>query len=250
MENDSRDDEALSVVTSFGPAGYELYGRGFIDTFKQHWPRKISLSVYWEGEKPRDDIDGYDLLSLESCASFLKRYAGNMMVCGKVPHPRFPWGRKANASGYNFRFDAYKFARKVFAVAHAARHQKTGKLFWIDADVVTHSPMDRAFLERILPQDKSLSYLARPGYHSELGFVGYNLDHPTTIPFINEYERQYADDVFIEHYYWDDCNVFDRLVHTLRPPVKHIMSTSRAYPFDASALSRYMKHNKGRRKES
>jgi len=237
----------FSVVTSFGRKGYELYGRDFIRTFKQFWPEEVKLIVYWEDEKPEEDLYGYDLLTLEPCASFLARH-DNMIMRGKEPHPRWGWGPKASKSGYNFRFDAYKFSRKVFAVAHAAREVKSGRMFWIDADVVTHNRVKTKWLIRMLPEDIALCYLARVRYHSELGFVGYNLSHPDTHPFIEDYERQYADDLFINHGAFDDCNTFDMLVRRRKPAVYQIPNRSTAQPFDHSDLVRFMTHNKGNRK--
>jgi hypothetical protein len=237
----------ISAVTSFSPKGYEQYGRRFIETYKEFWPSDIELFVYWEGERPDGVRSGHNLLDLEDAVAFIARH-DNPIMRGEKPHPNKIWGRKAKIGGYNFRYDAFKFSRKVFAVAHAACQLQTGKLFWIDADVYTHRKMDKAFLKKILPENAALAYMARPNYHSELGFVGYNLNHPDAPPFIAEYVRQYVDDLFISHDRWDDCNIFDMLVGKLKPATKLIHHSSRAQPFDHSALARYMYHNKGGRK--
>jgi hypothetical protein len=94
----------------------------------------------------------------------------------------------------------------------------------------------------------ALCYLKRDNYHSELSFVGYNLDHPHTHPFIDDYVARYAEDLFLGDPAWDDCNQFDRLVSRLSPSVKHIAHTSQGQPFDFSILGSFMTHLKGKRK--
>jgi hypothetical protein len=240
----------LTVITSFGTTGYELYGRGFIETFRQFWPASVKLICAWEGPGPHA-VDGFDLLETEPCASFIRRHKSNPVVHGKRNQLPAEWGKKARLKGYSFRHDAYKFGRKVFAVAQAARFCEGGKLFWIDADVRTHRPMPEAVLNMLLPDDVSLCYLSRDhwNYHSELGFVGYNLDRLETHAFIAAYEARYANDEFLDSPTgWDDCNQFDRLVEKTKPAVRHIAHGSNSQPFDDSILGRYMTHQKGSKK--
>jgi hypothetical protein len=237
----------LTVVTSFSPEGFEQYGRACVESIQAYWPNSAQLLCYWEGEKP-DGVEGFDLLQIEPCKSFLGRHRGNPVFAGQAEDPRWRWGPKARRKGYSFRHDAYKFARKVFAVAHAAREVESGKLFWLDADTLTGTPVNGIFLNGVLPDDVSLSYLARHNYHSELGFVGYNLDLIQTRAFLTVYEGVYSEDRFTNYPAWDDCSVFDQLVSALKPEVKHIHHTSRAQPFDNSILGRYMTHLKGDRK--
>jgi hypothetical protein len=242
----------LSVVTSFGPQGWELYGRKFIDSYHEFWPLSARLIVYWEGERPDypGEMDGFDLLKLEPCKSFLERHANDEALKGKFEYPLSPWAPKARRLGYSFRHDAYKFARKVFAVAHAAREVERGRLFWIDADTVSHARVPDGLFASLLPDGVSLCYLSRSmwGYPSELGFVGYNLERRETREFIAAYESQYANDDFMRDPAWDDCSQFDRLCECLAPHANLIAHNSPAQPFDRSVLGKFMRHNKGKRK--
>jgi hypothetical protein len=242
----------LSVVTSFGPQGWELYGRKFIDSFHEFWPLSARLIVYWEGERPDypGEMDGFDLLKLEPCKSFIERHANDETFKGKLEYPLSPWGAKARRLGYSFRHDAYKFARKVFAVAHAAREVERGRLFWIDADTVTFERVPDGLFASLLPNNASLCYLSRAawGYPSELGFVGYNLERLETHAFIAAYESQYANDDFIRDPAWDDCSQFDRLCECLAPHANLIAHNAPGHPFDHSILGQYIRHNKGKRK--
>jgi len=237
----------LTVITSFSPSGYELYGKAFLKSFGEFWPLTVKLLVAWEGERP-SGFQGFDLLKTEPCASFLARHKDNLAVAGLQEDERSPWGPKARREDYSFRHDAYKFSRKVFAVAHASRLIGYGKLFWIDADTVTHQRMSEDVLRHLLPDNVSLCYLARPRSYSELGFVGYNLQQKEARDFIQRYERRYADDEFFDDPAWDDCWQFDRLVRLYLPRCKMIPHTSQSQPFDNSVLGQYMTHLKGPRK--
>jgi hypothetical protein len=237
----------ITVGTTFSPEGYETYGKNFIESFHEFWPRSVKLVCAYEGEQP-PGVKGFDLLSIEPARSFFDRYEHDPFVKGKLEYPLSPWGPKARDKGYCFRHDAYKFSRKVFALAYLSRHVDMGKMFWLDADIVTHQPVTESFLHDLLPDKVSLCYLARERYHSELGFVGYNLDRLETHAFITAYERQYETDAFYADAHWDDCNQFDALVKKLRPKTKPIPHNSRAQPFDHSPLGRSMMHLKGLRK--
>ena len=37
-----------NVVTSFNEEGYQRYGRAFVDSFLEFWPKNIRLTVYYE----------------------------------------------------------------------------------------------------------------------------------------------------------------------------------------------------------
>lgn len=236
-----------TIVTSFSPEGFEQYAKDCILSFQAYWPNSVQMLCYWEGKEPIG-VQGFDLLQLEPCSLFLERYKGDPIIAGKEEAPSWPWGPKARRKGYSFRHDAYKFARKVFAIAHAARELQLGKLFWLDADTITAAAVPEDLLDDLLPDDVSLSYLARRDYPSELGFVGYNLNRIETHAFLSVYEGIYAEDKFKNHKAWDDCSIFDALVSILDPKVKHIPHSSRSHPFDHSILGRYMTHLKGDRK--
>jgi hypothetical protein len=238
------------VVTSFGPAGWELYGENFVKSYYRYWPSEIPLICAWEGQAPARHINGFDLLECEPARAFIERHKDDPRISGKAEHPNWPWGQKWIKKGYNYKFDALKFARKVFAIGAASRYMEQGKLFWIDADVRTHADVPAQLLEALLPDSASVCYLPRENWqHSECGFVGFNLDRIEARAFLTEFEDMYATDRFItECPCWHDSFVFDWLMEKRKPAACHIHNTSIAQPFDHSILGRYMTHLKGARK--
>ena len=154
----------------------------------------------------------------------------------------------------DFSRDAFRFANKVFAIRAAARttsHEpRATRLFWLDADVVTFEPVPLTLLDEVLPPDVALSCLDRGPYPSECGFVGYNLAHPATLPFIEALASLYASDEVFKLQEWHDSYVFDWLRRKGNVPAHCIpyAAGQKRHPFVNSALGRYMDHLKGPRK--
>jgi hypothetical protein len=238
----------FTVVTSFSPSGYERYAHNFISSFQLYWPNKVNLICAWEGVCPDPTLNGFDLLATEPARSFYDRWATSKIVKG-LQEGEKKWGPKAKRKGYSFRHDAYRFSHKVFAIAAASRYVDSGKLLWIDADVVTNKPMNIKLLNSLLPDDVEMCYIPRIGYHTEGGFVGYNLAHKETRRFIQDYEQQYSLDLFLQDEAWDDCHQLDYLIKKRQPRANLIFGTSRSQPFDTSVLGEYMTHYKGARKK-
>lgn len=239
-----------AVVTSYSAEGYALYGKKFIETFRQHWPTNcVHLLVYTDDDMPFDPTR-FVLPDVSSdAAEFLRRYGDDPLVKGRQILPGHKWKASQKQVGYNFRYDAYRFCRKVFALAHAATILRTGKMFWVDADVVTHSPVPLGLLDSVLPDGYDLSYLERrKGYHSECGFVGYNLDTPGAHDFIGKFAAKYATGEFKKYAEWHDSWVFDRLREELPVRAYRIPSPESHHPFIYSELGLYMDHLKGERK--
>lgn len=206
----------------------------------------VKLICAWEGQSPRRDLNGFDLLETEPARSFFARHEGNPVMAGKKPHPKWPWKKP---EPYNFRYDAWKFAHKVFALTAASRYVEDGKLYWIDADVVTHKEVTIDFLDLVLPDLADISYLPRPNYtHSECGFIGFNLDRQAARMFLKQFEEIYASDEFVNLSAWHDSYVFDALREWTKPLAFEIVNNSKAQPFDNSILGTVMTHLKGRRK--
>lgn len=245
-----------TVVTSCSRSGWEAYGRRFMQTFAQYWPAEVELAVYSEDLKLQEagnfDVRGrlVDLHAASASREFCARHADDLEKHGRrqLPH-HVGWTDKKKREGYNFRYDAVRFAKKVFAI-EAAAQGLDGRLFWLDMDVVTFAPVPLALLERMLPAEAALSCLDRGElYHSECGFVGYNLEDPECRRFIAEFAALYATDTVFGLQEWHDSWVFDSLRRKLGVLAWKIPHNSRSQPFINSDLGKYMDHMKGSSKE-
>lgn len=248
---------STAVVTSCSKEGWEKYGARFVQTFDQHWPLEVNLHIVSE------DFDTFKVQDLARkayiwclddsrlAAAFYKRHKFTKWVAGNASQPR-PEGVAKDwhgSHGYSFRHDAYKFSKKVFAIELIAEQLNGGRLIWLDADVVTHSVVPMSAIDKLMPDDKAVSHLARPGYHSECGFVGYNLNHPECMKFISTFAALYGSDTVFELQEWHDSWVFDWTLRKLNTPTYEIPHRSVAHPFINSELGQYMDHLKGGRKD-
>lgn len=235
----------LTTVTSFSKEGYALYGRRFLETYYEYWPSSIPLLIYHEGEFEF----GFNLLEeSKACALFLERHENDELAKGRAINLPNPWKENDKRNGYNFRYDAFKFMRKVFAIEEAANRIKQGLLFWLDADILTYKTVTEVFLRECLPSDKDVCYLGRTNKHSECGFVGYNLDHPEVMKAIHYFSELYRTDQVFTLHEWHDSYVFDLCRQEFKLKGHNLSTLDRGHVFSSSCLGRYMEHLKGNRK--
>lgn len=227
-------------------------------TFDAFWPAEVALNVVSEdpASLPAQytnasgrEITFWDLRTHDMARAFLERHEAHPWAKGLAPLPaNVNSTRWRGKTGYSFTHDAYKFCKKVFAIDQVQTTDKYQKLYWVDGDTVTFAPIPLELLLRVLPDRAALSCLERPGYHSECGFVGYNLTHPSTKPFIGKFCELYVTDAVFELPEWHDSWIFDWLRSKLRTPTYSIPHKSKTHPFINSELGRYMDHCKGNRK--
>lgn len=244
-----------SVITTFHQAGLEQYGQRMIDTFEKYWPGNVDLIVLAENCTPkttRPNTRVVDLLAASSdLRSFVNRHENNPLAHGRAGPPDVFNPKK------QFRWDAVRFCYKVFAKSVALNMIDSGWMIWIDADTITHTSMPLQFLDTICPSNNMISYLGRgEKYHSECGWVAYNLDHAECRQFVHDFVNMYNTDAIFKQQEWHDSYIFDVLrkqrqdrcyFHNLNPSPDN--KGLAGHPFVNSELGRYMDHVKGDRKQ-
>lgn len=235
-----------NVITSFNEEGYKRYGKRFIDTWLEYWPKSVRLTVYYEGDN-FEFTPGISWKPIEE-VEFLKDYLDSL---------RFPIMHGIVGSHYDINFDA-RMGRKTFMQVHAARTYG-GKVFWMDADAVTVKHVPERFLDDCLPDDKFCCYLGRDGwYFTESGFIGFNADHPIAMRFFRDYVHVFIVGTIFTQQWWHDCIAFDaiRFMATkdgyggefinLSAHVPH----GTMHPHANSVIGKYVQHLKGDRKDT
>ena len=244
-----------TVITTFNQAGLDTYGQRMIDSFEQYWPADIDLMVYAENCQPRFHRPNTQVINTlavsEDLRAFIKRHENNPLAHGQAGPPEV-WNPKKQ-----FRWNAVRFCYKVFATAACSQQTPNGWLIWIDADTHTHSTVTLDWLNAVCPRDALASYLGRgERYHSECGWVAYNLDHPATRDFVRDFVGMYKDDSIFNEREWHDSYIWDVIrkryqaqhrFHNLNPSVDD--KGLAGHPFINSELGRVMDHVKGKRKD-
>lgn len=244
-----------TVITTFNQRGLEQYGQRMIDNFQQHWPKSVDLLVCAENCVPVADptrVKILDLLRLSpSLRDFIKRHRHNDLAHGRSGPPDVFNPKK------QFRWDAVRFSYKVFSVALCASMIRDGWMIWLDADTRTHSPVSPDWLAGVCPSHATITYLGRgEKYHSECGWVAYNLDHSVTRQFIDEFVGMYQQDTIFEHKEWHDSYIWDVVRRRYQDRIKFYNLNPdpdtkglAKHPFINSDLGKVMDHFKGSRKD-
>jgi len=200
----------IKFCSSFGPDGYELYGKSFLETWVKHWPHEIH--IYYETEQEpeikHEKIIYHKMLDVPGCLDFLQRTTAFPIMQGVLNGVR------------NYKYDVFRYARKSFVQLDVASDYD-GLLFWIDADVVTHSPPPSGWLQDAL-KDTFMCYLGRPEWHSCTSFVGWDCSHERSKEFWDAYRDIYVSGKFLALPEWHDCYMVDFLRLNLKLPAKNL----------------------------
>ena len=243
-----------TVITTFHQAGLEQYGQRMIDTFEQYWPAEVDLIVLAENCTPRTTRPNTKVVDLLEASpdlrAFVERHKNNPLAHGKAGPPDVFNPKK------QFRWDAVRFCYKVFAKSVASDMIDSGWMIWIDADTITHTPVPLQFLNTVCPSGNMISYLGRgEKYHSECGWVAYNLDAAECRQFVKDFVHMYNTDRIFQEREWHDSYIFDVLRKRIQGRCKfHNLNPSyddkglAGHPFINSELGQYMDHVKGDRK--
>lgn len=236
------------IVTSFGQKGYHTYGKRFIESFLKHWPEEEHLTVYYERALPSKcpQSDRLHYINLFEYEDFLM-----FMDVLNRSDPLYSGMMKKGPEGgqsYNFRYDAHKFFRKVYAMCDAGLNCQDTFLTWIDADVETHSDVPKDFIKDMYEQGDGnyIVHLDRDWSYSETGFVAFNTQHDMNESFMKLFLAAYFNGSFKYLGEFHDCYVFDFIRKLINVPCKSITEDAAdRYLFDSSVLGKYMRHDKG-----
>jgi hypothetical protein len=235
------------VCTGFSPAGYQQYGRRFLETFWRHWPHEIGVVAYTEDPvmMPGAQWQCRSLWDCEGARAFYDRHRQNPEYCGRAATSR--WKVKEHRTGYAWRFDAVKFFRQCLIPEHAAGDLADGDiLVWLDADVVSFADVPAGLIDELLA-GHDLAYLGRRGYHSEIGFWAVRLGGKTR-QFLTDFAELYRSDAVFalseHHSAWafDHCR---RLAERSGLKSRDLTPGGAGHVWFQSPLGLYSDHLKG-----
>ncbi len=248
----------ISVVTTFHQAGLKQYGQRMINTFCANWPKEITLHIYPEGCNPavpdHSRITLTDLESVKELAAFKQQWRDVPKANGWCKDSTQKFNDKTQQVG--FKWDAIRFAHKVYAIFDCARTTDADVLFWMDADTVCHSPITLDTVKRLAPETIDLGYLGREGKYSECGLYSMNLRSAAVQNFLREFQRMYddAENGIFALAEWHDSFVFDAVRTKFRNQLREInwsqgIVKGEGHPLINSEWGAYLDHLKGDRKD-
>lgn len=256
----------FAAVTTFHKLGFETYGGRMLESFDRMWPEDVQLYAYAEDFVPKlvsPRIEIRDLLhDVPDLVAFRDRHQDNPRAHGTPPRrwriivdwskPRIKVRRVRSKDTY--RWQAVRFAHKSFAIFDAARRTSADVLFWLDADMLMLSSLPDAMLESMMPREAMLSCIQRPKF-SDCCIVGFNLRHPRTVEFLEQFRELYVSDGLFAYEQYHDSFLFDAVAKRFRRQdcLIHDLAggtgLTNGHVFDHCELGHYMEHLKGCRKE-
>jgi hypothetical protein len=249
-----------AVVTTFHAAGYQKYASRMIDTFLQNWPKEVDLLVYPENcavsqSAPNLTVRDLHVHSPELIA-FKQRWGNDPRAKGLVATG--PMDHKGKAPGIGFRWDAIRFSHKIYSVCHAAKNTDADVLFWMDADMVCHTPISLDFIASQIPPNVGLAFLGREKKFTECGLYAINLRDPVTQMWLYEFQKAYDSDRVMTMSEYNDCWVFDetRKEVQIKNHNWHQLNWSaglikgEGHPLINTAWGAYLDHLNGKRKDT
>lgn len=251
------DNTKIAVVTTFHPEGLRIYGQRMIDTFCENWPKEVILHIYPENCNPiirdHDHVTLFALQDVADLTSFKERWKDVPKANGDVTAD--PIRSKRKDAGKGFKWDAIRFAHKVYSIFHCAQNTDADILMWMDADTICHSPITLERLHELVPSNKDICFLGRKGKFSECGLYSMNLRSPRVQEFLKEFQHVYDDaenGIFLMDE-WHDSFVFDRVKERF-PHLNNLnwsegLITGEGHPLINSAWGAYLDHLKGGRKK-
>ena len=257
----------ITVVTTFHKPGLDLYGQRFLDSFAEHVDKKIKLLVYAESCTPvNPDPEQITILDantvLHKLTLFKERWKDDPKANGippdniKAKRPR-DWNKA-------FKWDAVRFANKVYAVFDGCQRSK-GWCVWMDADSYIHSDWMYSDFIALLPNNAYITYVGRgKGSQTwpECGFYGMNLNHPVCHSFLTDFELMYenAETGIFTLEEWHDSYVFGEILKKYADFPSHDYSADMylkeaktgggGHPLINGPLGKFMDHMKGGRKKT
>ncbi len=248
-----------AVVTTFHHEGYLKYGKRMIQTFLETWPSDITLYVYPQDHQVEESAPNLVVRDLHNSipelVTFKERWKNDPKARGEVATG--PADRKGKQPGIGFRWDAIRFSHKIYSVCHAARNTDADVLFWMDADMVCHTPIPHHFIDRQVA-GYGLGFLGREKKFTECGLYSMDLRDANTQEFLVEFQRAYDSGRLFTFNEWNDCWVFDEVRKEVRQ--RHPdwqwndwckgLIKGEGHPLINSPWGAYLDHLKGNRKNT
>lgn len=216
----------FTVITAFSQKLHDEYAWKCVQGFIKHWPGK--LVIYSEDITPAQyDKFEYRDLNFPDLLEFKER-------CPPNPQPG------------NFRWEAAKFANKVWAITEGLMNE-SGLCFWLDADCITYRQLSGDFLRRLIPPQYYVGYFDRPHLYPETGFIGFRANHECHKPFLKGFKNIYTSGEIFRMKEWHDAYVFGQWVRMSGVKALSLSGEHErhSHPMSQVQLAKYICHLKG-----
>lgn len=221
------------IISGMSINYYNTIGKHMLLSWLKYWPKEFSITVYSEDKLPirNSRIKVIDLNTMGE--EYEKIQQEKMKLANRTK----------------------TFAKKAWPIMKNLE-KDSGKLIWIDADVITDDDITIDWLDSLIESDDFSCHIGVPQgqyYSVETGFFIINLENKFKNEFLNEYRRIYYTRDFSNLHKPYDGDIFGKVIRHLKCKndfkyselnVNYETSLS---PFN-SIFENKMKHFKAKRK--
>ena len=157
----------------------------------------------------------------------------------------------------NIALQAAKFARKALAQLHVLENIDADVIWYIDADLYTHKPVDIALLDKLASGNQYIGCTPRwwkPEGYTETGLMMWKKSMKEQHEeWCKRYRSCYDEDKIFEFSAWHDCIAFDYATKTMLQEKKIELAdfgygVRSSHPLVSGPLGKWFDHMKGQRK--
>ena len=241
------------AITTLPMDKWDSYGSNILPSFDKNWDKSIDLIVYAENgtEPPVELSSRINILELE-------KEIPEVFEFQERNKNRDPQVANLSVTG-NFRLQAAKFARKAYTILKELENPRKRYVWFLDADLETLQPVEKAFFDSIADMGLYLAALPRIGYeglyHTETGFIMWDTQNPGHKEWCKAYRKCWDEDLLFTFDQWNDCFAFDYATELLTSQNRIGLvdlgggsSKHSSHPLQDGPLGGIFNHKKGRRK--
>lgn len=230
---------SIQIVSTCHHAGWEKYGRRMVDSFIERWPTDVSMLFFPEGFDPGISDKRFEVAAFPQWLTFFRNR--NLSA---------PAANGKSERGYDFKFDAIRFAFKTAAVIEAFYRCRADWLVWCDADIFFHSDVSHEFLASLVADEPDVAWLERKGLYPECGFYFVRVAAPVCRQIMDEWRRLLESDEIFNLREWHDSFVFETVVRKSGAQIGSLSGSAETHSHPAinGPLGAILDHMKGPRK--
>jgi hypothetical protein len=223
-----------NIITGMSLEYYNRIGKDMLATWEKFWPESFSILVYSEDNLSFIETKRITYIDLNSISNEYIKF------------------QKDDLSNYNSRIKV--FAKKAWPIIKNLEIE-SGKLLWLDADVITLDYITEEWLDSLMSDLEFSCHLGVPQsdyYSVETGFFIINLGHKYKNSFLEKYQNIYYNRDFSNMKKPFDGDVFGRIITEMSTDknfyFKDLSPTlEKLSPFN-KVFKNKMKHYKAKRK--
>jgi hypothetical protein len=174
---------SVHVVTTLHKDGYNLYGKEFIKTWEQHFPKDWTIDYYAEGHTPGFGNRVRVLDFNETCTEW-QDYYKYIQQQVEILKDKKQINRYKKALRWSF---------KMFTLLHALKTSTSDYVMWLDADVYAKTNPPKDWIQAVLKNYCVAGQIENiKGFtHVETGILPINRVHPDAHKVIEWIEEGY-----------------------------------------------------------